>query len=193
MPGPVASVFAPPAAPATRPGGVDAFVNAHRAQLGVGAVLAVVAVALWSRARARTAGDAAASPATPSSYIQPAPTADTVATDLIGQISPELEAMRRSIDDLMNNPTQPAPTTPAGSPAPPAPVTPTPASQPTVNTYTVVSRDTLYGIASRLLGDGNKWRSIYDANARQLGPLVGSGRNIRPTRLNPGMQLVIPR
>ena len=32
-------------------------------------------------------------------------------------------------------------------------------------TYTVVSGDTLWGIAARKLGSGSKWISIYDANA----------------------------
>lgn len=31
-------------------------------------------------------------------------------------------------------------------------------------TYTIVSGDTLWGIAKRLLGDGAKWQSIYDLN-----------------------------
>ena len=31
-------------------------------------------------------------------------------------------------------------------------------------TYTVVKGDTLWGIASRLLGSGTKWSSIYEAN-----------------------------
>lgn len=33
------------------------------------------------------------------------------------------------------------------------------------NTYTVVSGDTLWGIATKRLGSGSKWTSIYDANA----------------------------
>lgn len=32
-------------------------------------------------------------------------------------------------------------------------------------TYTVVSGDTLWGIATKKLGSGSKWTSIYDANA----------------------------
>ncbi len=33
------------------------------------------------------------------------------------------------------------------------------------STYTVVSGDTLWGIAAKKLGSGSKWTSIYDANA----------------------------
>lgn len=33
------------------------------------------------------------------------------------------------------------------------------------STYTVVSGDTLWGIASKKLGSGSKWMQIYDANA----------------------------
>lgn len=35
-------------------------------------------------------------------------------------------------------------------------------------TYTVVSGDTLWGIAARKLGSGSKWTSVYDANASTI-------------------------
>lgn len=35
-------------------------------------------------------------------------------------------------------------------------------------TYTVVSGDTLWGIAAKKLGSGSKWTSIYDANASTI-------------------------
>lgn len=37
--------------------------------------------------------------------------------------------------------------------------------QPTGSTYTVVSGDTLWGIAAKMLGSGTMWTKIYDANA----------------------------
>ena len=36
------------------------------------------------------------------------------------------------------------------------------------STYTVVSGDTLWGIATKKLGSGSKWTSIYDANASTI-------------------------
>lgn len=36
------------------------------------------------------------------------------------------------------------------------------------STYTVVSGDTLWGIAAKKLGSGSKWTSIYDANASTI-------------------------
>lgn len=51
--------------------------------------------------------------------------------------------------------------------------------------YTVKSGDSLWKIAKRLLGDGAKWRSIYDANKKTIGP--------NPNDLSIGMKLVIPK
>ncbi len=53
----------------------------------------------------------------------------------------------------------------APAPAAPPPPPPKPAPGPT---YTVGSGDTLSGIASRTLGDGNRWREIFDLNRDQL-------------------------
>ncbi|MBI3088102.1 MAG: LysM peptidoglycan-binding domain-containing protein [Candidatus Omnitrophica bacterium] len=55
-----------------------------------------------------------------------------------------------------------------------------------VETYVVKKGDTLWTIAARsdVLGDGSKWRRIYDANRDQL-------KN--PDQLRPGMTLRIPR
>ena len=36
------------------------------------------------------------------------------------------------------------------------------------STYTVVSGDTLWGIAAKKLGGGSKWPSIYDANVSTI-------------------------
>ncbi len=41
-------------------------------------------------------------------------------------------------------------------------------SQPAGSSYTIVSGDTLWGIASRKLGSGAKWTKIYDANASTI-------------------------
>lgn len=35
-------------------------------------------------------------------------------------------------------------------------------------TYTVVSRDTLWGIAAKKLGNGSEWNSIYEANSATI-------------------------
>jgi nucleoid-associated protein YgaU len=51
--------------------------------------------------------------------------------------------------------------------------------------YTVQSGDTLYRIAARSLGDGNRWRELYEANRS----VIGSD----PARLEAGMKLALPR
>ena len=50
-------------------------------------------------------------------------------------------------------------------------------------TYTVVKGDSLSKIASKLLGDGNKWRRIYDANRTTIE---------NPDLIYPGQVLTIP-
>ena len=49
-------------------------------------------------------------------------------------------------------------------------------------TYTIKEGDTLYSIAKRMLGDGQRWQQIVDAN-----PDLED-----PTKLRPGMEIVIP-
>lgn len=51
--------------------------------------------------------------------------------------------------------------------------------------YTVQSGDTLYAIAQRRLGHGNRWRELYEANRG----VIGSD----PQRLEAGMKLALPR
>jgi nucleoid-associated protein YgaU len=50
--------------------------------------------------------------------------------------------------------------------------------------YIVKKGDNLSLIASKLLGDANKWPAIYNANKGTIGP--------DPTIIQPGMKLVIP-
>lgn len=50
--------------------------------------------------------------------------------------------------------------------------------------YVVETGDTLFSIASALLGDGTKWHDIYNANKSIIGP--------NPARIKPGMKFVIP-
>lgn len=51
-------------------------------------------------------------------------------------------------------------------------------------TYTVKKNDSLFIIAKRYYGDGEKWRTIYNANKKTIGK--------NPSRLKAGMRLVIP-
>jgi nucleoid-associated protein YgaU len=51
--------------------------------------------------------------------------------------------------------------------------------------HTVQSGETLYAIAQRRMGNGNRWRELYEAN-RQV---IGSD----PARLEAGMTLALPR
>ncbi|GLQ47452.1 hypothetical protein GCM10007862_25030 [Dyella lipolytica] len=52
-----------------------------------------------------------------------------------------------------------------------------------VQTYTVVSGDSLSKIAKHFYGDANKWKAIFEANTDQLSD---------PNRIKPGQVLKIP-
>jgi len=52
------------------------------------------------------------------------------------------------------------------------------------DTYTVVSGDTLWAIASKHYGDGSKYMKIFEANTDLLE---------NPDRIQPGQELVIPK
>ncbi|KZS73496.1 lectin [Mycobacterium kansasii] len=54
-------------------------------------------------------------------------------------------------------------------------------AEPAPNSYTVVSGDTLWGIAERFYGDGNKYQALVDANAIP-----------NPDLIHPGQVLTIP-
>lgn len=56
--------------------------------------------------------------------------------------------------------------------------------KPVPKTYAVKPGDSLWVIAKLQFGDGNKWRSIYDANQSIIGP--------DPNVIKPGQQLVMP-
>lgn len=70
---------------------------------------------------------------------------------------------------------------------------PTPAPK---KTYTVVSGDTLWGIASRMLGGGINWTKIYDANASTIESAANRYRGGRGSDhghwIYPGTVLTIP-
>lgn len=53
-----------------------------------------------------------------------------------------------------------------------------------VQTYTVVSGDTLWKIADRMYGDGSQYTKIFEANTDVLN---------HPDRIFPGQKLVIPK
>jgi hypothetical protein len=67
-------------------------------------------------------------------------------------------------------------------PAEPAPPSPSPGPQPG-GAYTVQPGDTLWGISRRTLGDGKRWREIYDLNRDQIS---------RPEEIRAGMVLRLP-
>lgn len=84
---------------------------------------------------------------------------------------------------LISGPEAP-PSAPPPVPTPaPAPA-PTPAPPASAATYTVQKGDSLSGIAKRTLGDGNRWREIYDLNRDVIGP--------DPNRIGVGMTLRLP-
>jgi len=56
---------------------------------------------------------------------------------------------------------------------------------PPAGTYTIVSGDTLWGIAQRKLGSGSRWPEIFEANRDVIGD--------NPDRIFPGQILTIPK
>jgi len=85
----------------------------------------------------------------------------------------------------------------AGAPAlhvvPTAPVAPAPAARADTSpgrTWTVARRDTLWSIAERALGDGERYREIFEMNR---GVVQGDGRTLtRPDVIRPGWVLALP-
>lgn len=66
---------------------------------------------------------------------------------------------------------------------------------PPVNTYTVVQGDTLWGIATRMLGGGANWTALYDANADTIESTAwahGMSGSDHGHWIWPGEVLVIP-
>lgn len=61
---------------------------------------------------------------------------------------------------------------------------PRPDTKPVPKTYVVKSGDTLWKIAKKELGNGNKYSAIYEANKDIIGP--------DPNKIFPGQKLVLP-
>lgn len=70
-----------------------------------------------------------------------------------------------------------------------------PAPAPAGSSYTVVSGDTLWGIAQKMLGDGSKWQGIYSANSGTIESTAaahGMGNSDNGHWIWPGEVLTIP-
>lgn len=59
-----------------------------------------------------------------------------------------------------------------------------PDTKPVPSTLEIKPGDSLWAIAKAQLGDGSKWKDIYEANKDAIGP--------NPDMINPGTQLVMP-
>ncbi|HEY9898791.1 MAG TPA: LysM peptidoglycan-binding domain-containing protein [Pantanalinema sp.] len=82
-------------------------------------------------------------------------------------------------------PAPPAPAKPKEAPEPPAPAKKPAAPAPSAGpTHTVGGDETLWGIAQKRLGDGNRWREIYDLNKA----VIGSNPNV----IHGGQVLTLP-
>lgn len=68
--------------------------------------------------------------------------------------------------------------------SPEAPAATRPDLKPVPKVYTVRAGDSLYKIAKMELGSGSKWKTIYDLNAKTIGP--------DPNKLAAGTKLVMP-
>lgn len=71
----------------------------------------------------------------------------------------------------------------SGSSTQPEAARPAAGDQPTANTYTVKSGDTLSAIAQREYGDASQWRRIFEANRDQID---------NPDLIHPGQELKLP-
>ncbi|MCG3137672.1 MAG: hypothetical protein HJJLKODD_01521 [Phycisphaerae bacterium] len=78
----------------------------------------------------------------------------------------------------------PAPITTPKSPAAATERTTTPVKTDSAKQYTVVSGDSLYSIAQKMLGSGPRWKELYELNRT----LIGS----EPTKLKVGQVLKLP-
>lgn len=164
--------------------------------LGI-ALVTVVGVVWWRSRHGQSAGGGGISATNPNSPVD-ASTAG-LATD-------QYESLLALLNDLQGRPSIPGPAGPAGpagppgspgstpapapAPAPtPTPTSPGPVSQPT--TYSVVSGDTLSGIASRF---GTTWQNLYDMN-RNIIDNAAHQHGFYSNEYNwifPGEQLVVP-
>jgi nucleoid-associated protein YgaU len=61
---------------------------------------------------------------------------------------------------------------------------PTPAPAPPPRTYTVAKGDSLWAIAKKQLGQGNRWTEIYEKNRAVIGD--------NPDLIKPGQVLTLP-
>jgi LysM repeat protein len=126
---------------------------------------------------APTAPTAPSAPAAPSAPT--APNAPPLFT---------LPDLGKILDGLLPKPT-PAPEAPKPAPKPKPEPQPEPKPEPKPKpsnpggTYTVKKNDSLSKIAQRVLGDGNRWREIYNLNRDQLS---------NPNVIHPGMVLKLP-
>lgn len=93
-------------------------------------------------------------------------------------VSINLKEYRSYGTKVMNFTIVPAAEVPVAVEAKPERSAPTPPS-----TYTVVSGDCLWKIAKKILGDGNRWREIYNLNTTQIS---------NPNLIQPGWVLVLP-
>lgn len=103
--------------------------------------------------------------------------------------NPGLNPQTLKVGQRINLPPKEATATPEPAPTPaPRPAdrpsertTPPPAER--IYTYIVEENDTLYGLAARFLGDGNRWREIYELNRATI-----ANPNILPA----GIEIRIP-
>jgi murein DD-endopeptidase MepM/ murein hydrolase activator NlpD len=127
--------------------------------------------------------------AIPAPPMMPAPQGPT-ASGLLGDLRTAYDNLVKRLAEFAKRLLSPAPkpepappeAKPEPAPAPPAP--PEPAKPAPAPTYTVQKGDSLSAIAKRTLGDGNRWREIYDLNR----DVIGSNPNV----IHAGQTLKLP-
>lgn len=101
-----------------------------------------------------------------------APSGDPVAQE-VGRLRQEITSLTQQLDALEK-----------ALAARKKPATPTPATPTAAGEYTTKGGDYLWKIAKEQLGDGNRWKEIYDLNKEAIGP--------NPNLLYPGVKLKMP-
>jgi nucleoid-associated protein YgaU len=188
----------------------------------VGAV--VVGMKLRANSAAAAAAAAAAKPAGNAIPTIAMPSTNVVGVDQLAEyenaVTGVLTHIASAVDNLTKPPTPSTPPPPGGLPITiirrpiplpvlqtpslpvhqtPMVVTPAPAPTPSPpannRSYTIVSGDTLWGIASRTYGDGGRWTDVYNANAGVIEDAArshGKASSDNGHWIYPGTTLVLP-
>lgn len=169
------------------------------------AVFGVGALAVFLIYRQKKSGAASANGQTTTS----SPNATALGSNELSNLVPTAYPMPFQLGDVfVNNSQTVGPVTQTNHPPPPPPHPPPPPPPPhpqphpppppktTNTTYTIVSGDTLWGIAQRFYGNGNDWKTLYNANQAVIEQYAKAHGLWNPSDpghwIFPGERIIIP-